>query len=756
MKQDFFATCPKGVEQLLARELSNLACDQVRETVAGVSFNTDMATAYRVCLWSRLANLVLVPLDKFAVTTADDLYQGVKCIDWVSHLNPEGRLWIDFSGTSDELRNTQFAAQKVKDAIVDRIREASGTRPSIDRDNPDLVVSVRLNKGQVTVNLDMCGESLHRRGYRSDTVKAPLKENLAAALLVRAGWPEMAMQGGTLIDPMCGSGTLLIEAAWIAADVAPGLMRANDPERQFAFECWPNFQSKLWDDIKQEADARMASGFQKPLPDIFGYDENVLAVRSTERNLQVAGLENWVSVRKKSLAEFTKPTHKTLAEGLLISNPPYGERLSDEQSLQPLYQRLGAVLKSDFVGWRGAIFTANPALGKTMGLRAAKKYKFFNGALPTELLLFDVRDEYFVQSTHPSTLTSKTLLGNTTANDERTSPNDPLEVSFLDVQRPLSEGGQMVSNRLRKNWKTMRSWCEQNQVSCFRLYDADLPEYAAAIDVYRNIEDGNDYFHVQEYAAPKTINPDAAQQRFADLLHALVVTFELAAYQLSVKQRKRNKGSEQYQALTDNPFADMLQVQEYQARFWVNLWAYLDSGLFLDHRSLRRIINEHAAEKSVLNLFCYTSSVTVQAIRGGARSSVSVDMSNTYIQWSRKNFQINDVDERKHQLIQEDCLVWLKSCRQPFDIIVLDPPSFSNSKRMQDVLDIQRDHVTLIKRCMELLTPGGCLYFSNNLRSFKLDVEQLQKFSIKDISEKTIDRDFQRNPKIHRCWEIRQ
>jgi len=741
--QDFFATCPKGIEQLLAQELASLGCADIRETVAGVSFRADMQTACRVCLWSRLANLVLAPVHRFAAENADELYQGVKAVNWLDHIRPAGRLWIDFSGTSRELRNTQFAAQKVKDAIVDRVRDARGTRPSIDRERPDLVVNARLSNGQVVINLDMCGESLHRRGYRSDTVKAAMKENLAAALLQRAGWPAIAAQGGALIDPMCGSGTLLIEGAMIAADIAPGLMRAQTIGRRFAFEAWPAFPAEQWKILLDEAAARRSFGLKKHLPDIFGYDENLMAVRATERNLLSIGLSEQVVVRRKPLSEFARPTHKTLKPGLVISNPPYGERLSDEEALKPVYRRLGEVLKGEFSGWQAAVFTANPQLGKQMGLRARKKYKFFNGALPAELLLFDVSEEHAVRGGSPETAM-------------REEPAQAHHVPPLpDASRPLSEGGQMVANRLRKNHKVMKSWRNKQQVDCYRLYDADLPEYAAAVDVYHDVGRDRDYYHVQEYAAPKSVDERKAQQRFSDFLQALAATFTLAPDQVSVKQRRRTRGHEQYEAESGDPFAHMLRIQEGPASFLVNLEAYLDSGLFLDHRPLRRMIAERAAGKRVLNLFCYTASITVQAALGGAASSVSVDMSKTYIQWAKKNFQLNGLDLRKHLLVQEDCFAWLKSCRQGFDIIVLDPPSFSNSKRMEGVLDIQRDHVALIRRCMDLLDPGGCLYFSNNLRSFKLAEDELAQFTITDISTKTLDPDFKRNPKIHRCWEIR-
>lgn len=731
INQHFFATCPKGLEALLRDELTALGADDLRETIAGVSFTGELALALKVCLWSRMANKVLLPVAKFAAANADDLYRGICDIDWSEHLAADGSLWIDFSGTGRELRNTQFAAQKVKDAIVDQLRTPVGSRPSVSKDDPDLTVNVRLNKEQVTVNIDLCGHSLHRRGYRADSVKAPLKENLAAALLLRAGWPDLAEQGLPLIDPMCGSGTLLLEAAFIAADIAPGLAR-----RQFAFERWLPFiaLATTWQQLKAEAEQRKTEGLQKSLPDIIGYDQDVLAVRASERNIAAAGLGQWIKVWRKSLLDFKRPTHKTLPPGLLITNPPYGERLNDEGALVPLYRRLGEVLKSDFVGWRAAVFTGNPKLGKVMGIRSHKKYKLFNGAIATELLLFDVSENYFVS--------------------ERGSGPAILDTApSFDARQPLSPGAQMVANRLQKNKKQLAPWLREHAngddiIECYRLYDADIPEYAAAVDVY------GDYYHVQEYAPPKSVDPDAAARRFEEIIHALVVSCEVTPDHVSIKQRKRLRGNDQYQALTDDPFAQMLEVREGPARLWVNLWAYLDTGLFLDHRPLRRRVAALAQGKRFLNLFCYTASVTVQAIRGGAAGSVSVDLSNTYLQWARRNFKLNDVDERKHRLVQADCFAWLKACREPFDIILLDPPTFSNSKRMDGVLDVQRDHVALICRCMELLSPGGKLFFSTNLRRFKLDNEALIKYEVKDISKETIDRDFQRSPKIHRCWEI--
>lgn len=714
--ESFFISCPKGLESILLKELAALGGEELRQTVAGVHASGDLVFAYRTCLWSRLASKVLLPLARIPAASAEELYAGVNGLDWSAHLRPDASLWIDFVGTNQSLRNSQFAAQKVKDAIVDRVRQVDGTRPDIQRDKPDLTVNVRLSKQQAVVNLDLSGAGLHKRGYRVDSVVAPLKENLAAALLVRSGWPEMAGEGAAFIDPMCGSGTLLIEAAMMAADIAPGIWR-----EEFAFERWLQHDATVWDHLKQEAGERRQQGLARALPEIRGYDEHVLAIRAAERNIEAAGLARQIRVIRKPLAEFKRPTHAPMEQGLLLTNPPYGERLGEHRELIPLYQRLGEVLKSDFKGWRAGVFTGNPELGKTMGLRSRKKYKLFNATIPSELLLFEVGEENFVGEAESG--------------------------SIEGVE--LSPGAQMVANRLNKNRKQLDKLFRQRNIDCYRVYDADLPEYAAAIDLY------GDYVHVQEYAAPKSVDPRKAGKRWLEIQQAVISAFDLPAERMSLKQRRRNRGKQQYERLQEQPLEKTLTVREGEAKFLVDLWSYLDTGLFLDHRLVRQKVAELALGKRFLNLFCYTASATVQAAIGGAASSVSVDMSRTYLDWATKNFDLNNLGDR-HQLVQADCLAWLNACREAFDVIMLDPPSFSNSKRMEEVLDVQRDHVKLIRRCMDLLKPGGTLVFSTNLKRFKMDYDELDKYQIADITKATIDKDFQRRPTIHHCFLITQ
>ena len=732
---EYFATCPKGLESLLLEEMKTLGAETVRETVAGVYFTGDAAFAYKACLWSRLANKILLPIASVDGDDEKELYKGVAAIPWDQHFYAHNTFKVDFTGTNHSIRNTQFGAVRVKDGIVDRFQIIEDERPSVDRDKPDIVINARLHKGKVQISLDLSGESLHRRGYRQRQGAAPLKENLAVAVLLRAGWPAMIEQGGYLIDPMCGSATFLIEGLMLAADIAPGLMRIKRRDMQWGFTQWKQFDFESWNDILSDAKERRKQGLEKLRQqgaEYRGYDADWRVLQAANANIEAMGLQEFIRVIDRPIEEFKKPTHKPMHNGLVICNPPYGERLGEEEALMPLYKTLGEVLKNEFSHWQAAILTSNKELAKKVGISAHKKYKLFNGKLPAELLLFKLEEEHFYTSYIDKPLHDKTVT--------------------------LSDGAQMVFNRLKKNQKALKKWLAQESIQAYRLYDADLPEYAAAIDIY------NDAVHVQEYAAPKTIDEKKAKQRFDDLVQATSQFLGIDEDALFIKQRRKTSGKTQYEAQhsknrfakekSDTPVREMLSVQEYKATFLIDLWSYLDSGLFLDHRPVRRLISDIVIDKSFLNLFCYTATATVQAALAGASQTTSVDMSNTYLNWAQQNFDKNHLSPYRHELAQADCFKWLAECRQGYDVILLDPPSFSNSKRMDNVLDIQRDHVQLITRCMEVLNKKGTLIFSNNLRSFKLDPSLNDKYAVENITEKTIDPDFKRNQKIHQCWLI--
>jgi 23S rRNA (guanine2445-N2)-methyltransferase / 23S rRNA (guanine2069-N7)-methyltransferase len=719
-RYEIVLTCPKGLEGLLLEEAKALGLEEAREQTAAVRGHAEIEVAYRLCLWSRLANRVLLVLSRFAMNNADELYDGVQAVDWRDHLEPSGSLAVEFSGNGSGIDNTHFGALKVKDAIVDRLRTAGGERPSIDKLNPDLRVHLRLDRGEAVLSLDLSGHSLHQRGYRLQQGAAPLKENLAAAVLIRAGWPRIAAEGGALADPMCGVGTFLVEAALMAADIAPNLKR-----ERWGFSNWLGHVPAIWKKLHAEAEQRAAAGLAKPPLWIRGYEADPRLIQPGRNNVERAGLSEWVKIYQGELGSF-EPRPDQNQKGLVISNPPYGERLGDEASLLYLYQNLGDRLRQTCLGWEAAVFTGAPELGKRMGLRSHKQYAFWNGALPCKLLLIKVQTEQFVTG-------------------ERRAKAADEPAAEAPQQARLSEGGQMFANRLQKNLKQLGKWARREGVECYRLYDADMPEYALAVDLYR------DWVHVQEYAAPRSIDPDKAQARLLDALAAIPQALGVAQERVVIKRRERQAGTKQYQRQAAQ--GQFMEVNEGGVKLLVNLTDYLDTGLFLDHRPLRLRIQREAAGKRFLNLFCYTATATVHAAKGGARSTTSVDLSKTYLDWARRNLSLNGFSD-KHRLEQGDVMAWLGDDRGEYELIFIDPPTFSNSKRMEGVFDVQRDHVELLDLAMARLARGGVLYFSNNFRKFQLDESLVARYQVEEISAQTLDPDFARNPKIHRAWRF--
>lgn len=713
----FFATTPRNMESLLADELRGLGGEGVAETRAGVHFTGALAAAYRICLWSRIANRVLLVLGRFPAATPEALYAGAQRIPWHEHFSPDETFAVDFNTSQSQITHSHFGALKVKDAIADQFRRHGGVRPWVETERPDIRINVYLRRDEATLCLDLSEESLHRRGYREQGVTAPLKENLAAAILLRAGWPEIAHEGGALVDPMCGSGTLPIEAALMAADIAPGLLRDH-----WGFLRWKHHDAPAWDALMVEAKSRREKGLER-LPSIQGFDHNPAAVHAALANVERAGLHGRIHIERRELEHCAPARPKDT--GLVVVNPPYGERLGADSDLENLYRRLGERLKEGFPGWRAAVITGNPELGKKLGLRARRKHTLYNGRIECRLLHFDITPEWFL------------------ADRQRPGPL-PAE------QR--GAGAQMFANRLKKNLKHLGRWARREGIHCYRLYGADLPEYAIAVDLY---EGEKRWVHVQEYEAPKNVDKQNARRRVREALGVILEVLALPEDQLFFKVRRQQKGSAQYQKLASRK--NYHEVYEGGCRFLVNFEDYLDTGLFLDHRITRAMLAGLAAGKNFLNLFAYTGAATVHAARGGAASTTTVDMSRTYIDWAKRNMALNGFDGARHTFIQANCLEWLNKAAngKKYGLIFLDPPSFSSSKRMQGTFDIQRDHAALIRKTMRLLEPDGVLIFSNNLRRFKMDAKALSDLKIKDISRATLPKDFERNPRIHNCWEIR-
>ncbi len=713
----FFAAAPKGMTTPLALELLALGAYDVRETNAGVSFAGNQEIAYRVCLWSRVANRVLMPIAKLRAATPEQLYEGVKAIAWETHMDRRGTLAVECTAVSSVLTHTHYAALKTKDAIVDRFREMSGERPSVDVEQPDLRINLHLRNDQARISLDLSGGSLHRRGYRGDGAHAPLKENLAAAILLLADWPQIARSGGPLLDPLCGSATLLIEGAWIAADVAPGLLREH-----FGFLGWRGHDPELWGNLLREAQQRRTRGLET-LPSIRGYDTDSEAVQAALLNVESAGLLGKVHIERRTLGGGKPESLST--PGLLVVNPPYGARLGNVSELRGLYAQLGTMMRG-LPAWHAAVFTGNPELAAYIGLRSHRANEMFNGPIECHLFHYEI-------------------------------PAAQIAEAAPDIARQISAGAEMFANRLRKNLKQAQRWAQRAGVTCYRVYDGDLPEYALAVDLYHEVSTGVRHVHVQEYQAPSSIDPEKAQQRLQEALAVLPQVLDVPVERVYFKTRRRQKGIAQYEKFSEGGY--YVEVGEGGLRFQVNFTDYLDTGLFLDHRPTRALLRELAPGTRFLNLFAYTGTASVYAAAGGARSTTTVDMSRTYLDWAQRNLDRNGYTGPAHRFVQEDCLAWLNQQAQQapgsFDLIFLDPPTFSNSKRMVENFDVQRDHVLLLRDALQLLSPGGVLIFSNNFRRFKLDRAALEgDVKIEDLTQATIPKDFERNPRIHHCWKM--
>ncbi|WP_146662725.1 bifunctional 23S rRNA (guanine(2069)-N(7))-methyltransferase RlmK/23S rRNA (guanine(2445)-N(2))-methyltransferase RlmL, partial [Enhygromyxa salina] len=482
---------------------------------------------------------------------------------------------------------------------------------------------------------------------------------------------------------------------------------------------------------------RREAGLARALPRLIGYDAEPDAVRAALACVSAAGLQGVVHIEKRSLAEVEAPSGLT---GLVVCNPPWGERLGNRRELESLYAALGRQLREHFVGWEAALLCGDTSLGRSLGLRARKRNVLHDGPIECQILRIDVHEP------KPRPLGAD-------------GKPEPAPV------RERSEGARSFANRLSKNKKKLRAWSKREGVSCYRLYEADIPEYNFAVDLYEAADTGLLHAHVQEYAPPDTVDEGDARRRRGEALAVIREDLGLTRERVHIKRRERQKGAKQYAKLDDsgNEFA----VREGPARLWVNLDDYLDTGLFLDHRPVRAKLREAAAGKQVLNLFCYTASVSVHAALGRASSTTSVDLSRIYLEWAARNFALNglacvgpeeDQGYRRsrpaHELIRDDALEWIREQgSRRWDLIFCDPPSFSNSKRMRGTLDVQRDHVEIIHRCAALLRPQGQLWFSTNLRKFKLDIEGLDGLVVEELSG-TIPPDFARNKTIHRCWVI--
>lgn len=706
-------TCPGGLETLLADELAGLGITVIRRGRGAVTGEGTLEALYRACLWSRFANHVLLRIASLRDGDADALYEQLCEVPWDQWLRPGQRFVIAVSGSSPAIANSQHAVFRAKDAVVDHFVSRARIRPNVDRDNPDVYLQLHLDEKEPAIYLNLSGAPLHERGYRVSGVEAPLKENVAAAV-ARWGGIGTGRLPSVVLDPLCGGGTLLVEAAWMLADVAPGLLRTH-----WGFERWSGHDATAWAAVRSDALRRREAGLASLGTRFVGFDAEPRAVRAAQANAAAAGIGTLIHIERQSLANLRRGGRLAVDDGVVLTNPPYGERLSDVNAAPFVYRCLGRKLRAVTPGWPVAVLGADVEHLDEFRVPGYQQHRCHNGPLACFVRVFDAP----------------------------TQPEAAWPLFRLRTDAQVEGEGEALANRLQKNWKQLKGWVERDGIRAFRLYDADLPEFNVAVDAY------GDRIHVQEYAAPSTIDPQKAAHRLEVALDAICAVTGKSRKALALKVRARQKGAQQYRRQDSS--GDLFEVEEYGARLLVNLTDYLDTGLFLDHRPVRHRLQSLCRDKHFLNLFCYTGTASVHAALGGARSTTSVDLNPRYLAWAEANLALNGFSTAQHYLERADVAQALAKGGDQFDVIFMDPPTFSNSKRTPNVLDIQRDHIDLLKGAMRHLARDGVLLFSNNYRRFRLDPSVLADYDVRDITPDTIPPDFARNTKIHQCWEIR-
>ncbi len=704
----FVATCSAGLEKPVAGELRTFGAQEIVIHPGAVSWkDRSLESGYRACLWSRFASRILLELASFEAPDTATLYRETDRIDWDSHLEPRATLAVFCTLRNSAIKHSRYGALRVKDAIVDQLRTRRGHRPNIDPAHADIRINLHIDGNRATLSLDLSGDSLHRRGYRRAGGPAPMKETLAAAMVHFSGWSGEEV----LLDPLCGSGTLLIEAALMMTDSAPGLQR-----KRFGFMGWSRHNPKLWKRLVDEAVSRETAAMAQSHPTLYGGDADPGAVVAARKNIREAGLEDLIQIHHLEVADLRPPA----AKGMMLTNPPYGERLLDREVIRGLYRGLGSIFRNRFQGWRLAILATRLELAEGALMTIENRKRFYNGPLKCWL-----------------------LTGTSLGPDKLFIPGKQC--------RPLQRDhpGRELGDRLKKNLDRLRPWATRERVSCFRLYDADIPVFNLAIDLYEQ------WVHVQEYAPPNNIPREKSSQRFRLALAVIRECLGVPREKIFIKQRCRQPGRKQYQRQSKS--GRLFTVHEDGLTFLVNFTDYLDTGLFLDHRRTRKLLEHYAPAGHFLNLFSYTGTATVYAARGAAASTTSVDSSPTYLARAQANLACNGYGGPRHIFVCQDVLTWLEreKKKRKYDLIFVDPPTFSNNRQQRRHFTVQQDHERLLHLAMGHLTPEGILLFSTNFSKFKMAPGLLHAFQVREITRQTRSPDFQRKSGIHRCWEFR-
>lgn len=702
------ATAAFGLEAVVVRELEQLGYAARVARPGRIEFSGDFSAVCRANLWLRSADRVLVQLAKYPCADFDALFETTKELPWEEWIAADASIPVRGRSHKSQLTSVPALQRTVKKAIVERLG-AHFQAATLPETGPTAPVEVALLDDEATLSLDTTGDGLHRRGYRTITGPAQLRETLAAGLVQLSFWRP----GRPLVDPFCGTGTLVIEAVLLGRRLAPGR------RREFAAEHWPASSRDAWRMAREEADdLALPPLAERPI----GTDIDAEALQLARFHAEQAGVSEDIHFQQRAFADLSSSRDY----GCTIMNPPYGLRMGEEQEIAELYRLLPEVLRQ-LKTWSHFILSARDDLEELVGQPADRRRKLYNAQIACT----------YYQFHGPRPLRP---------NEYASIESDP-PPAFGGLRSEATRQAEEFANRLRKRARHLRRWPTKRGITCYRLYERDIPEVPLVVDRYE------DALHIAEFERPH--ERTAAQH--ADWLDHMVRTagevLETPRELIFVKHRAPQRGKEQYSRFAEQGTTRV--VQEGGLKFLVNLSDYLDTGLFLDHRITRSMVREAAPGKNFLNLFAYTGTFTVYAAAGGAARTTSVDLSANYLDWAAENLRLNGFAGDEHRLVREDASGFLSSLQRGelYDLAVVDPPTFSNSKRLEHDWEIQRDHAALLNQLLEHMTPGGVIYFSTNSRRFKLDEQSLTGVTLRDITRQTIPEDF-RNQRIHHCWRL--
>ena len=746
------AACAFGLEAIVKRELIALGYGDARVEQPGrIVFSGDESAICRCNLWLRTADRILVEVLQFEAPDFDALFDTAKQFDWSQHIPPVGSFPVVAKTRNSQLTSLPAIQRSVKKAVVESMKLAHSVE-QLDESGPTYRIEVALLDDVATITIDTTGASLHKRGYRKLSAEAPIKETLAAAMIELSVWKPARL----LVDPFCGSGTIPIEAAMIGLNMAPGWKRAA--EGDFAASQWPTISATIWDEAKIEANDL----FQRDLKlQIIGTDRDEEVLSIARYHAEQAGVANQIHFQQRAFDELRSKREF----GCIVTNPPYGERLEEQQRWLGLYQSIPAVMQR-LPTWSLFLITSMPQFEQLVQKKATRRRKLYNGRIECTYYQFLGPRPPRTESPRPNESISdlsepatginaeidSSLSGagkiETAKTESAKSKKPDVAPIFGGLQPKDHEQAELFKSRLAKRARHLRRWPKRG-ITCYRLYEKDIPEIPLVVDRYE------DFLQITEYERPHERDL-ARHAAWLELMKkTAAATLDIGIQRVVLKSKIKDPEFGQYKKFDQT--GRRKTVHEGDLKFLVNLTDYVDTGLFLDHRITRQMVRDEAADKDFLNLFAYTGAFSVYAAAGGARSTTTVDLSKNYLDWARANLSANGFEGDIHQFIAADAMEFLRSAARDlpecFDLAVVDPPTYSNSKRTEEDWDVQKSHVELLNLLRPVMRAGGVVYFSTNFRRFKLDEASIRGFEIREISKQTVPEDF-RNKRIHRCWRM--